>query len=239
MLDLLEWLRKYIVELFTPKAPGKVLPFPTPPPPEPPKASRTQLGIDVSHHNGRLNWPAIAASGVTFAFCKATEGTGFVDSEFLTNVREARKAGIAVGAYHFFRPNLDGLTQAKHFLQATLGIPLDLPAVLDWEAANGISASTQIVQATRWLAKVEDAFGSTPIIYTGPSYFADVVGSPPGFDRYPLWVAHYTAHTIPRVPLPWKAYTFWQYTETGTLSQVPGKQFDLNRYSGPEFTRRA
>ena len=59
-------------------------------------------GIDVSHHQGPIDWQRVAADDVAFAVIKATEGGDHVDDAFATNLREARAAGLAVGAYHFF-----------------------------------------------------------------------------------------------------------------------------------------
>ncbi|WP_292542118.1 GH25 family lysozyme, partial [Mesorhizobium sp.] len=57
-------------------------------------------GIDVSHHQGRIDWRRVAADDVAIAVIKATEGGDHVDDAFAANLREARAAGLAVGAYH-------------------------------------------------------------------------------------------------------------------------------------------
>ena len=89
-------------------------------------------GVDVSHHQGPIDWPKVASEPhVAFAFIKATEGGDWTDPRFATNWREARAAGLLVGAYHFFtfcRPPLD---QARHFLTTAPREPDALPAVLD------------------------------------------------------------------------------------------------------------
>jgi len=59
-------------------------------------------GVDVSHHNGRVDWPRIRAAGYVFAYLKATEGATFRDRTFLRNRTEATRAGLVTGAYHFF-----------------------------------------------------------------------------------------------------------------------------------------
>ncbi|MGH3658900.1 MAG: glycoside hydrolase family 25 protein, partial [Micromonosporaceae bacterium] len=72
-----------------------------------------------------------------------------------------------------------------------------------------------------WLDTVEDLTGRTPIIYTGPSFWNDHVGSN-AFGRYPLWIAHYTTKPSPIIPVGWTAYTFWQYTSSGRVSGIQG-----------------
>src|SRR3546814_10025509 len=61
-------------------------------------------GIDVSHHQGAIDWERVAADGVEFAYLKATEGGGFSDPRFVSNARGAKAAGIKVGAYHYYTP---------------------------------------------------------------------------------------------------------------------------------------
>ena len=210
------------------------LPAPAPVPAIP--EAKQLLGIDVSHHNGVLDWPKIAAAGVSFAFVKATESTGFVDGQLATNIMRAKSSGILVGAYHFLRPDASGELQAQHFLATLNKLTCDLPPVLDWEASGNLPRPQQVQCAKAWLAAVQLATGRVPIIYTGPSFF-DELGSPKGFERYPLWIAHYGVNK-PRIPVPWKTCAFWQFTETRKLPGVPGL-FDLNRFIGTRAELKA
>src|ERR1700737_3115624 len=108
-----------------------------------------QYGIDVSHHNGVIDWPRAATLGVTFAFAKATEGcdrshSSYTDRTFATNWQAMRDAGVIRGAYHFIGLPLDTTPRSQwtgdlhrqidHFLE-TVGplAPGDLPPVLDLE----------------------------------------------------------------------------------------------------------
>ena len=70
-------------------------------------------GIDVSHHQGKIDWPAVAVDGVGFAFIKATEGGDFVDPRFAENWKASAKAGIPRGAYHFFTQCRPATVQAE------------------------------------------------------------------------------------------------------------------------------
>ncbi len=82
-------------------------------------------GIDVSDFQPVVDWAQVKAGGVTFAFVKATEGTGFTAKTFKSKWTAARAAGLLVGAYHFCRPALPLSTaddQAKHFVSTVVRV---------------------------------------------------------------------------------------------------------------------
>lgn len=90
-------------------------------------------GIDVSYHNGDIDFNAVAADTVSFVYIKATEGGRWQDSCFARNFDAARAAGLSVGAYHFFRFEVSGLRQAYNFLEGLQGRRPDLPVAIDLE----------------------------------------------------------------------------------------------------------
>ncbi|HEV7717761.1 MAG TPA: GH25 family lysozyme, partial [Arsenicitalea sp.] len=97
-------------------------------------------GIDVSHHQGKIDWPGVAVTGVSFAYIKASEGGDHVDTAFGPNWSGARSVGITVGAYHFFTLCRPGAEQAANFLRV---LPLDqpmLPPVIDLEFGGNCKA---------------------------------------------------------------------------------------------------
>lgn len=173
-------------------------------------------GIDVSHHNGQIDWAKRRTNGLGFAFLKATEGSGYVDSMFARNLQSCRSLSIPVGAYHFFRPEADPAAQADIFIR-TLGAAKsgDLPPVLDWEVSDNIRSGVQIARARALLDRIESVYKRIPIIYGSPSFLRDL-GIPDWFVRYPLWIANYGVKS-PHVPGPWKSYTFWQTSDAGGL----------------------
>ena len=81
-------------------------------------------GVDVSHHQGRIDWPKVAGSGVRFAYVKATEGGDFIDESFGQNWEQAKAVG---GAYHFYRQCKGGREQAENFLQILPPVTGQLP----------------------------------------------------------------------------------------------------------------
>ena len=180
-------------------------------------------GIDVSHFQGAVDWPAVAASGVRFAFIKATDGVDDIDPRFAQNWAGAKSAGIVRGAYHFFRPGFDAQQQAAHFQRVVAMNDQDLPPALDVEVTDGLGPPALQAGIRTWLDSVQAAFRCTPIIYTDPSFWRENVAA--DFSAYPLWLACYAAE--PEVPASWPALTFWQHTDRGDVSGISG-HVDLN-----------
>lgn len=191
--------------------------------------SSAQLaGIDVSKWQGAVDWPRVKASGVVFAFARATYGAKEVDADFAANWRAMRDAGVVRGAYHFFVTHEDAAAQAELFVK-TVGRPEagDLPPVLDVEAESGAGAN--LVEGVKtWLAAVEQGLGRKPIIYTAPSFWNENMTDE--FGAYPLWVAEYGV-SEPRPVKGWTTWTFWQYSQGGSVAGVNGT-VDLDRFKG-------
>jgi lysozyme len=170
-------------------------------------------GIDVSHHQGEVNWFSVATSDVKYAFVKATEGNTFVDQQFDRNWRRIQEAGLLRGAYHFGRPGRDPETQAVHFSSVVgpLGFG-DLPPVLDLEEDDGHGPAHVLEWARAFTRKAEALFGRKLIVYTG-AFWRGEMGNPddPLFRERALWLAAYVQNPV--VPASWKRWTFWQYTD--------------------------
>ena len=80
--------------------------------------SRTRYpvrGVDVSHYQGTIDWPVLAAQDLDFAYIKATEGSSHTDEKFAENWEAAKDTGLRIGAYHFFSFDSPGESQLKHF----------------------------------------------------------------------------------------------------------------------------
>jgi lysozyme len=146
-------------------------------------------GIDVSYAQGKINWQNVAqmkedSVHISFAFIKATEGLLTVDPYFKRNWREAPKAGIVCGPYHFFRANKNGLWQARFFLQNVNLEQGDLSPVVDVEQLDGTSPDKMRKELKAFLVKVESKTGVKPIIYTGLSFYRDYLSG--HFKTYPF-----------------------------------------------------
>ncbi len=195
------------------------------------------FGIDVSNYQGKVDWPTVAANGVVFAYAKATEGTGFIDPTFAANWAGMKAAGIARGAYHYFRPREDPQAQASIFAQTVGPLePNDMPPAVDVEATDGVTGPALVERVLRVLVLVEALLKKRPIIYTSAgfwnAYVRDATGSWPAWTpSYYLWVANYTSAPLPYIPNGWSLWVFWQYSGAG---RVPGvaAAVDLDRFGG-------
>lgn len=187
-------------------------------------------GIDVSHHQGTIDWQAVKATEtqnypIRFVFMKATEGGDYKDRRFAENFREAREAGLVRGAYHFYNPNTDPIRQADFFISQVTLEKGDLAPVLDIERKPRNKAQLQ-ADLIKFLNRLEQHYGVRPIIYTSYRYMERYLDSPE-FARYPLWIAHYYVEALSYEG----SWQFWQHTDYGT---VPGitESVDLNVFNG-------
>lgn len=208
----------------------------TPVTPTFPVNANTLFGIDVSHHQGTIDWKKVKAAGVQYVFLKATEGETFVDKMYATNRAGARAQGIPCGAYHFFRPKANLQKQIDNFVRAVGKLqPGDLPPVLDVEVPEDwkdIKVADRVKMIQGWLDAVEAKLGVKPIVYINNPMTRDELGGAPMLKNYILWLAHYTNRAAPNVPKPWDNWTFWQYSELGQVDGVPSKTCDMNRFAG-------
>jgi len=175
-------------------------------------------GLDVAHYQGDVNWEAVAADGIQFCFIKATEGTTDIDPRFQQNWVAADAAGVLRGAYHFFRPELDPEQQAKHFLSVVKLDSRALPPALDIEVTDGVAPTALQSAIHTWVGTIGAATNCNPVIYADPYFWRQDVGA--DFSDCPLWLACYAAE--PEVPPNWKSWTFWQYTDLGSVSGIEG-----------------
>lgn len=205
------------------------------------KAEDAVMGIDVSHHNGTINWNNVPQSQVSFVFCKATQGKNYQDEMMHTNMNELKRLNFMRGIYHFFTfKDVSAADQADNFLNCGIDFsqPGTLPPVLDveWQQSDSLNQyiidnrNTCIRKLTDWLNAVETATGRTPIIYTNKFFWKDYLGDPAGFANYNLWVASYR-NDAPSLPSTWSDYTIWQYTESGSTTGITGNT-DKNKFNG-------
>ena len=189
------------------------------------------LGIDVSHYQGVIDWPKVAAAGVKFVFIKATDGATLADPMAKTNASGAAAAGLPFGFYHFWRPTDDWRAQADFFLSviddaaplANAGI---LPNVLDIEVGS-LSEDNQ-GDALSWL---KAAPGQIAIVYVSPSY-ARFNLTDPAWIQYSLWSAHYTDLMQPNTD-KWPSWMFWQRQGNGTIPGI-STPVDIDWFNGSE-----
>ncbi len=186
-------------------------------------------GIDVSHHQGRIDWRRVAADDVAFAIIKATEGGDHVDRAFALNLREARAAGLAVGAYHFFTFCRPGADQAKNFISVVPNDQPLLPPVVDIEFGGNCpqrpSPEQLNAELQAFLGPVEAAFGKTAIVYLTDEAEATYAGQ---IAARPLWLRSLLMEPDRH------DWVYWQYHNKGRVDGIVG-DVDLNvLQGGPE-----
>jgi len=174
------------------------------------------FGIDVSHHQGEIDWKKLFLKErydtiIHFVYCKATEGSNHLDTQWEKNRAELQELNIPNGGYHFFSPKTGPRPQAAHFLAHWKKSDLDLPPVLDVES-EGFSDEDLIAKMKIWLTFVEDKTGMRPVIYTSLNFFETKFKN--DFINYKFWIAAYS-----RKPacIDDSRIIHWQYSESGEL----------------------
>lgn len=180
-------------------------------------------GIDISNHNGNIDFNAVKSDGIELVYIKATEGTTYVDAYLSTNYNGAKNAGLKIGFYHFLVGTSTPETQAENFYNNIKGKQNDLRPSLDIE----VNKFDVMDYALRFIGKFE-ALSNLPLcIYTGGDFANNNLDS--RLAKYPLWIAHYGVET-PMVTDVWgSAYVGHQYTDSGSVNGISGN-LDLNNF---------
>lgn len=196
------------------------------------KYSDKAVGIDVSHYQGKIKWNEVKLVEnkfpVKFVFIRASIGNDKVDVRFKENWEGAKKQNFILGAYHYYRPNENSITQAKLFIKTVKLQNGDFPPVLDIEKLpKEQSIDSLKIGLKRWLDLVDAHYKVKPIIYTTERYYNDFLKEE--FRDYTFWVANYNFF-IENLKDDW---LFWQFTEKGQINGINGK-VDINIYNGSE-----
>lgn len=185
-------------------------------------------GVDVSHHQGDVNWRALALDGIAFAYIKATEGSEHVDPRFAENWQEAADAGIVRGAYHYFTLCRPASMQAAHFI-ATVPYDRDaLPPAVDLEhmgpCRQGPTMTDVPREARRFVDILEAHYGARPILYTTREFHDAHLTDYRG-ERF--WLR--SLFTEPNFRQ--RDWVFWQHHNGGRKRGISGP-VDLNAFRG-------
>lgn len=187
-------------------------------------------GIDVSHHQGEIDWKKVKAAGIQFAYIKATEGKGMEDEDFEANWAGAKEAGIYRGAYHYFLPRVPVEAQVDQFLSVAKFGKGDLPPALDLEEEKGYTRAQLRDSSLKWLKLVEKRTGVRPVLYTMPKFAETYLDKE--FGKYPLWMAKLNWFWM-RPPSIWKDWTIWQHSHHGKVDGIR-EEVDLNYFHAGE-----
>ncbi len=201
-------------------------------------------GIDVSNWQRQIDWLAVAGTGQSFVFAKATEGTTFTDVTFAINRSGAKVAGLRFGAYHFARPSgtsdaaaiASAIAQADHFLEVAEPRRFELLPVLDLENTGNLSVARLSLWTQAWLSHVVTRTKVKPIVYVSPSFWKERVGDSPvvAAAGHRLWIAHWTKASLPILPgASWGGlgWSFWQWSSCQKIDGIVGC-VDANRFNG-------
>ena len=196
---------------------------------------KSYAGVDVSAFQGKVDWKKVKQSGIDFAIIRlgyrGYESGKLVEDEYAkTNLKNAKEAGLKIGAYFFSQAlNIKETDQEIQFMLKILGdTKLDMPIVLDWEIPAN-TARTRNMDA-RTLTDIQRHFcgfmrdkGYQPMIYFNwhQSEHLYVLHE---LEDYPFWLALYQD----RMTYPWKV-EMWQYTDKGKVPGIAGN-VDLNVY---------
>ena len=213
------------------------------------------LGVDVSRFQGDVNWNAMSQDGVSFGFAKATEGVGFLDSRFHSNMTNSRLAGVPIGAYHYARPDSfvgtladpvkqDAINEANDFVDEIESYYLTYPGeylrpVLDVEelpvSAEINTTSEQRAYLSDWVrdfnSVVQSRLGVDVIIYANANYTNNYLDA--SLRSFDLWLARWTYNTN-NMPTNanlgvWNSWAFWQWSDSwnvGGITPIDGNYFD-------------
>ncbi|MEM7413420.1 MAG: GH25 family lysozyme [Myxococcota bacterium] len=182
-------------------------------------------GIDVSHHQGPIDWPAVVGGGVAFVYMKATEGGDFVDPRFAENWAGAADAGVKRGAYHFFTQCRSGAAQAANFIRV---VPRDASALrhaLDAEhmgpCREGPAVDDVVAEIETFLDQVQAHYGLRPLVYTTREFHRTYLRN--ALDRDGFWI-----RSLVRPPsFRTQHWVVWQYHNWGRRPGIEGP-VDLN-----------
>ena len=195
----------------------------------------SRMGIDVSHHNGTIDWAKVKAAGIDFAIIRigyrgyGDAGVLKTDTKAVENIKNARAAGLDVGVYFFSQ----AVSEAEAVEEAELTVKIlsdagltssdvNLPIVFDPEHILDDDARTdnvtgeQFTKNTISYLETIKAAGYEPMIYANmlwEAYELDLSQ----FKSYKIWYADY--EETPQTPY---RFEFWQYSESGTVDGVDG-----------------
>lgn len=185
-------------------------------------------GIDVSRYQGNIDWKKVAESSqISYVYLKATEGESLLDKTYLRNLEEAKKAGLSVGSYHFYSPNISWEKQFKNLTRNVVKNKQDLVPMIDIEVRGNVSHTKFLQDLKTFVAKVEEFYGRKPLLYTYQNFYNQhLVGT---FKGHHWMMAKYQKERP--ILKDNQNYIMWQYTASGRIPGISG-EVDRSRIMG-------
>lgn len=192
-----------------------------------------QVGIDVSEHQGKIDWKKVKESGVDFAIVRAgyrgyTRGRIYEDQQFKANLEGAADAGIKVGVYFFSQAVsvAEAEEEAGYILSAIGDAKVEYPIVFDWEQISVDPSESaprtekitgdQVSEFAAAFCNKIDKAGYNTAVYMNKSFAYDFLNLNTISD-YDIWYAEYQ-------PKPSMYYDFkiWQYSDSANIDGIEG-----------------
>lgn len=186
-------------------------------------------GIDVSKHQGKIDWEAVSHDGnIQFVYIKATEGATMLDKRYERNIRGARDAGMKVGSYHFFTSRRTAEQQFENFRKHVRKDWQDLIPMVDVEESGCRGASRQELQKSlsEFMQLMKKEYGKYPLLYSQYRFYNEKLA--PEFNKYFIFIARYSK-SEPTLRGNGK-YNIWQYSERGHVEGIK-ENVDLDRFA--------
>ncbi len=188
------------------------------------------LGIDISHHQGKIKWSELKNENISFVIIKATEGGDYKDPLFIDNWTNSKKEGYKTGAYHFYRLCKDGKEQAKNFIETAPNSPDNLPPTIDLEFGGNCKtdkSKEQILKEVNdFLEAVEAHYTKKPILYVTHEFYDEYLVNT--FPDHPVWIRD--IFKKPKLADD-RAWLIWQFANRGHLDGID-MYVDLNVLNG-------
>jgi lysozyme len=186
-------------------------------------------GIDVSHHQGIIDWQCVAKDTcVKFVYIKATEGSTMGDSNYLQNVRGAKRAGIPLGSYHYLTSQSSITAQFRNYYGVVNRKLQDIIPMIDIEEEGVRGWSKQEIQDSlaRMIRLIEQHYYHSPIIYAYAKFYNENLA--PRFNSYHLFLARYNENE----PVVSGAgqHNIWQHSDQGVVDGIE-TLVDLNVFA--------
>lgn len=200
-------------------------------------AGSARLGVDVSAHQGEIDWEQVREAGVEFAIIRIgyrgyTSGGLYEDEYARANLEGAREAGLEVGAYFYsqaLNPE-EAREEAQFCLEILDGFELDFPMVYDWEYVSSEARTADmdrdtLMECIRGFCGEVELAGYRPMVYFNPTMAQSLLELEELLE-YPWWLAMYSDE----MSYPYQV-EMWQYTATGSVPGISGDT-DLNLWLG-------
>lgn len=202
---------------------------------------QTNLGIDVSSHNGDINWSDVRKDGVSFAIIRCggraygKTARIYEDTAFRRNLRRAHRNGMRVGIYFFSQATSEdeARAEAQFCIDSLKGADLELPIFLDLEDTNsgGKGRADNLDREQRdniinAFSEVVRSKGYKAGIYANRWFLKNKLSVDKLSKGTAIWLAEYNNRSTPIYDGEW---TIWQYSEKGKVNGIDGS-VDLNRF---------